>query len=83
MKKIYFLLTLFFLSAYALTGQDKQSPDLPSGIPEDNPKELPKSQEKKPEFGLSQSIANDVFVLGNSLFGERLSRRNNESYGGF
>ncbi|MDV6236201.1 hypothetical protein CH379_011260 [Leptospira ellisii] len=83
MKKISLLLTFVFLSAYALTAQEKQSPDLPSGIPEDNPKELPKSQEKKPEFGFSQSVANDVFVLGNSLFGERLSRRNNESYGTF
>ncbi|WP_156781877.1 hypothetical protein [Leptospira tipperaryensis] len=75
-KIIFFL----FVFVHSLSAQEKQTPDIQSGIPEDNPKNLPKATDKKPEFGFSQTVANDVYVLGNSLFGERLSRRNNESY---
>ncbi|TGM53418.1 hypothetical protein [Leptospira adleri] len=77
------LLIFFFVFVYSLSAQDKQTPDIQSGIPEDNPKNLPKATDKKPEFGFSQTVANDVYVLGSSLFGEKLSRRNNESYDTF
>ncbi|WP_135355060.1 hypothetical protein [Leptospira ryugenii] len=83
MNQLIHSLLILFVFYSSLSAQDKQTPDLQSGIPEDNPKNLPKANDKKPEFGFSQSVANDVYVLGNSLFGEKLSRRNNESYNSF
>ncbi|MBW0432868.1 hypothetical protein [Leptospira yasudae] len=83
MKHIIRVLLPLLLIATSISAQDKQSPDINSGIPEDNAQNLPKATDKKPEFGFSQSLSNDVFVLGNSLFGEKLSRRNNESYTDF
>ncbi|TGL93310.1 hypothetical protein EHQ76_18160 [Leptospira barantonii] len=74
------LILSIFLFASLLQAQDKQSPDINSGIPEDNAQNLPKPTDKKAEFGFSQTLANDVFVFGNSLFGERLSRRDNDPY---
>ncbi len=42
-----------------------------------------KSAEAKPDFAITQFLANDVNFRGNSIYGEKLSRRNQESYKSF
>ncbi|BDA80552.1 hypothetical protein LPTSP3_g34820 [Leptospira kobayashii] len=71
---------LSFLFAFSIYSEEKQSPSPISGSNPVVDSGSVKQEEKKPEFIFSQALANDVFIFGNSLYGERLSRRNNEEY---
>jgi len=75
--QIFLLLFVFTLSVHSEEKQNSNPPSV-SALPVEQ--DSIKKEEKKTEFILSQSLANDVFIFGNSLYGERLSRRNNERY---
>jgi hypothetical protein len=56
------------------------TPASESAIPSVPAVENQAKNEEKPQFQVTQQMGNDLVVLGSSVFGERLARRNAESY---